>query len=29
VRPLPLDYDMNPTPAWNAIARAFDEMPAR
>jgi endo-1,4-beta-xylanase len=29
VRPLPLDYGMNPTPAWDAIARAFDEMPAR
>ena len=29
VRPLPLDYDMNRTPAWYAMARAFDEMPAR
>lgn len=29
VRPLPLDSDMNPTPAWFAIARAFDEAASR
>jgi endo-1,4-beta-xylanase len=29
VRPLPLDYDMNPSPAWFAIARAFKETPYR
>jgi endo-1,4-beta-xylanase len=29
VRPLPLDYEMNRTPAWYAMARAFDETPVR
>jgi endo-1,4-beta-xylanase len=29
VRPLPLDYDMNPSPAFYAIARAFQEAPRR
>jgi endo-1,4-beta-xylanase len=29
VRPLPLDSNMNSTEAWTAIARAFDETPAR
>jgi endo-1,4-beta-xylanase len=29
VRPLPLDPGLNPTPAWYAIARAFDEAVAR
>lgn len=29
VRPLPLDSSLNPTPAWYAIARAFDEAAAR
>jgi endo-1,4-beta-xylanase len=29
VRPLPYDGDMNPTPAWNAIARALDNAPPR
>jgi endo-1,4-beta-xylanase len=28
-RPLPLDANMNPTPVFNAIARAFDEAPNR
>ena len=29
VRPLPYDDNMNPTPAWNAMARAFDNAPPR
>jgi len=29
VRPLPYDADMNPTPAWSAIARALDNAPPR
>ena len=29
VRPLPLDSDMNPTPAWFAVARAFKKAPYR
>lgn len=29
VRPLPLDENMNRKPAWNAIARAFDQAPVR
>jgi endo-1,4-beta-xylanase len=29
VRPLPFDENMNPTPAWNAIALAFDSAPPR
>lgn len=29
VRPLPLDANFKPKPAWNAIARAFDSAPKR
>lgn len=29
IRPLPFDEDMNPTPVWDAIARAFDDAPSR
>jgi endo-1,4-beta-xylanase len=29
VRPLPFDGNMSPKPVWNAVARAFDEAPAR
>jgi endo-1,4-beta-xylanase len=29
VRPLPYDADLKPTPAWQAIAAAFDQAPAR
>jgi endo-1,4-beta-xylanase len=29
VRPLPYDSDLKPTPAWNAIASAFDQAPSR
>lgn len=29
MRPLPLDANMKPTPAWSAIARAFDDAPSR
>lgn len=29
VRPLPLDVDLQPKLAWNAIARAFDQAPQR
>jgi endo-1,4-beta-xylanase len=29
VRPLPYDADMNPSPAWNAIAQALDNAPPR
>jgi endo-1,4-beta-xylanase len=29
VRPLPFDEDMNPTPVWDAIARAIDDAPSR
>ena len=29
VRPLPYDANMNPTPAWYAIAKAFDDAPSR
>jgi endo-1,4-beta-xylanase len=29
VRPLPLDPDFNPAPAWSAMAQAFDGAPQR
>jgi len=29
VRPLLFDEDMNPTPAWSAVGRAFDDAPSR